>query len=271
MENLEKISINLLKSTYFDQDMNKYIELWKEIKKDENILNQAIELKRAEDGTQTVQYPIIAEAMLLNYDNVNKKYYNKLINLIFSNISVARTFVAGKEKNPASFLILALWNKDLKLTKEQKDFAETEALKRIQEQKIQQDPVSKELNIDPFKTALVHGTDPYDIKYYLLTNPNWTHLDKIDLADKFWQSDKEFQEYLEQLEDSILKKISTKERRISKDMLKDIALSYNYYDIVDLMQNETEAKKVFDDLALLRELKEIELIRAAKKNIWWKI
>lgn len=271
MVNLNTISYEILKSSHLDRDIIKYQKLWNRIKYDCNVLGMAIKTEKDSNNQEMLKYPAIAEAMLVNYNDVDANSYNKLINIIFSNHTIARTYIDGKEKGCFSFLLIALFNDKLKLTADQKEFAVTEALKRIQEERIQESPLVRELNIDVSKTALVHGITPYDIRYYILKNNNWTFQEKSTLVDKFWKSEIEFREYIELLESEIINKLSNKNKRLSENIIQNVIYAYDYYDLLEITNDEILAKELLKEIAFCNMLHELLKIEEIKNTIWWKL
>ncbi len=269
MANIKTINFELFKSIHLDGDGIKYLKLWNQIKYDRSILKEAISVEKGKNNQDYIKYPVIAESMLINSTDVDQTSYDELIELVFSNSAVARTYIDGKKKGCFSFLLIALWNKKLELTKEQKGFAVIEAIKKIQEDIIQEYPYAKELNIDLSKTAIVHGISPYDLRYYILKNDNWTYLEKVDLISKFWKTDEEFKEYIETLENEILSKIGNSGRRFSDNILQNIIYAYSYYDLLEITNNEALTKELLKEIVFCRHLHDLLHLKKAKEKVWW--
>lgn len=69
--------------------------------------------------------------MLMNYNFVDEVAYKKLISSIYTNKDIARIVINGASNGGYSFLLMSLWNHNLKLTEEQKAFAVNEAMNKI--------------------------------------------------------------------------------------------------------------------------------------------
>ena len=73
----------------------------------------------------------ICDSMLIDYNSVDEVAYNNLINSIYTNTDIARIVMNGASNGGYSFLLMSLWNHNLKLTEEQKTFAVNEAMNKI--------------------------------------------------------------------------------------------------------------------------------------------
>lgn len=69
--------------------------------------------------------------MLIDYEEVDDVAYNNLIKSIYSNTDIARIVIDGAQNGGYSFLLMSLWNHNLKLSEEQKKFAVDEAMNKI--------------------------------------------------------------------------------------------------------------------------------------------
>ena len=165
--------------------------------------------------------------------------YNNLVNSIYTNTDIARIVVDGASNGGFSFLLMSLWNHNLKLTEEQKAFAVNEAMNKIGTTRWQQskEAFSKKLddmgisddnttfiNIDgcinpigqksgsqymnyifsTLSSTQAHGVGEFDIRYHILRNPNWSLDEKQKLIMDFWCDDETYDEYLEQWEWGII-------------------------------------------------------------------
>lgn len=166
MKNIKTLEKELYLSLYGLPQIGNAKEIWLEIKHDHQILIQASELQMDKWKRDYILVgQTICESMLYDYDNLDAKAYEKLINLVFSNTYVARLTIGESERSGFSFLLLSL---NLKLTEEQKVFAEREAMYKFNI------PFSKKLSVeehDKFKVenavAQVHGQDYFDIRYHI--------------------------------------------------------------------------------------------------------
>ena len=157
-----------------------YRDLWNNIKSNRRALEWATEIFITKWGETHVNAQNICYEILENYDNVDIDIYNDLVNKIYSDENIAR-IVTYKDIRCSfsSFLTKTLQNLSLPLTKEQKEYAVSEALTS--------------------KTA-AHTTygNKFDIRYWILRNYNWTNAEKEDLVLKFYPKADDYEEALEQ-------------------------------------------------------------------------
>ncbi len=176
MKNYELIEDKLYKSIYNVPKIGNAIDIWNEIKDNKDILYWAISC-----NDNSVNGLTICQCILLDYKNVCKNVYYQLINLIYSNKDVARS-VVGQQDNNYSCLMMSLWNPKLRLNEDQKEFAVEEAINGDDE----------------------FSYNAYDIKYWILRNPNWSLTEKQKLINDFWYDEKEYSEMLEEWEWNII-------------------------------------------------------------------
>lgn len=209
---------------------------WTQIKSNPEVLREAVKVRRNKwNNGALVKGLNISDAMLIDYKDVDQVAYSELIKSIYTNTDIARLVMDGASNGGYSFLVMSLWNHSLRLTKEQKAFAVDEAMNKIgtTRYKKQRDEYSKKLDeqgiTDDITTTIdidgcvnpigakakneyfnytctmmsdtqAHGTAPYDIRYHILRNPNWTLEEKQKLIMDFWCDDETYDEYLEQWE-----------------------------------------------------------------------
>ena len=100
--------------------------LWENIKKNKEILKHSIKKTQYD----TVSCMAICQYILIDYENVDENIYQELINLIYSNVDIARTVLSDSKYEGYSYLMLSLFNNNLKLTEAQKKFAVREAMNK---------------------------------------------------------------------------------------------------------------------------------------------
>ena len=129
---IDLIDNKLYKATYITKDRKEQEKLWKEIRNNKEILKEAIKVTRNKMKQRDILKGMtIANNMLFDYKNVDKQIYNKLIDTIYKNKDIARLVMDGYSNGGYSFLLISLFNYDLKLTQSQKDFAVEEAMNKI--------------------------------------------------------------------------------------------------------------------------------------------
>lgn len=236
MVDIEKLDDVLYKSIYVRPRTGDYNEIWSRIKSNPEVLREAVQVKRDKfDEHDIVKGLTICDSILIDYNSVDKVAYNNLINSIYTNIDIARIVMDGASNGGYSFLLMSLWNHNLKLTEEQKTFAVNEAMNKIGTTRWQQmeEEFSKKLDdkgisddntafididgcINPIgqksglkymnykfsalSTTQAHGTGEFDIRYQILRNPNWSLDEKQKLIMNFWSNEEAYAECLEHWE-----------------------------------------------------------------------
>ena len=132
MVDVEKYDNELYKSIYGNPRVGNYDEIWNKIKNNSEILREAVQVIRDKfDENDIVKGLTICDSVLLDYENVDEVAYKNLINSIYTNKDIARIVMDGASNGGFSFLLMSLWNHNLKLTEEQKSFAVDEAMNKI--------------------------------------------------------------------------------------------------------------------------------------------
>lgn len=240
MKNIEELENDLYIAKYAEPNMDDATTIWNEIKKNPEVLREAVKVRRNKwNNGDLVNCLTISDAMLIDYKDVDQVAYSELIKSIYTNTDIARLVLDGASNGGYSFLLMSLWNHDLKLNEEQKAFAVNEAMNKIgtTRYKKQSDEYSENLEkqgiTDDITTTIdiggctnpigakakneyfnytfatlsdtqAHGTGAFDIRYHILRNPNWTLEEKQKLIMDFWYDDETYDEYLEQWEWSVV-------------------------------------------------------------------
>lgn len=205
MKNVREIDNELYNSIYGLPRKGNVISIWNNIKKDDELLMDAISIEKDKFGERDIVRGItICDYMLLNYQDVKQEIYQKLIDTIYSNPDVARIVLDGPSNGGYSYLLMTLWNNDLVLTEEQKKFAVNEAMNKIVTIKYQKEELFSNKLDEIGSDTQAHGVLPFDIRYYILRNSNWTVLEKAKLVYDFFEDSKNYDEVLEQWEWDII-------------------------------------------------------------------
>lgn len=287
MEEFERIDDNLYKAKYILNNAKVVSEIWNDIKHNIQLLEWAIKLTKAKFGQRDLVNGVsICENILINYNEIDRNIYDELIKLIYSNEQIARIVLDGASNGGFSFLLMSLWNQELKLTDEQKKFAEKEAMFKIgtkfwhqQSEKFSHeldkmgitDDITVSIDIDGCNNPIgqkskaqymdylfsnlsdnqAHGIGDYDIRYHILNNPNWTIEEKQKLVFDFWADEEEYDEHLEQWEWGIINDAQINFE--DSPLLEKSELSYyKYDDILDVFSNELIAKKIWKEILFCR-------------------
>ena len=224
-----------------------YESLWHQKSLDKKSLNEAINVNYdSKTKTFKLNGPIIANSILINYANVSKEIYEKLVNAIYTYPDIARTVIDGVSNDNWSFLLMTLINPNLVLTAEQKAFAVREAI----------DKVTTKSNDDEKLSPKAHGQGYFDIRYFILRNSNWSIEEKEMLIKSFYPNIHEYSKALERWKLAILIGYLNKNGITSKEEIElaklncDEIISSLYEDknTSDVIKSEIEFCKIMSEL-----------------------
>ena len=300
MKDIYKIENELYKATYGIPVEGNKKEIWENIKSKKDILMEAVKVKRNKwNNGDIVNGLTICDLMLSDYENVDVEAYSVLVNNIYNNQDIARIVMNGYANGGFSFLLMTLFNHELKLSEEQKSFAVNEAMnkigtiknkkekedyiKKLENQKITDD-IETTVDIDGYITKIgartknmyfnhvfnmlsttqAHGIGAFDIRYHILRNPNWTKEEKQKLIMDFWYDDKTYEEYLQEWEWSVVNDVV--DYIDDDEPLLDITNIYEYS--YDMLYNIYEDKKIVDNVwNEIQFCKQMHKIRPAKYEL----
>lgn len=290
--NIEKIDDKLYKLIYIEKNPEKYIEYWKIIRINNYILSEAIKLcKDKFEEYDTVKATTICERILLDCKNIDESIYQELINLIYSNKDIARTVVDGYANGGFSYLLLSLYNPNLKLSEEQKRFAVEEAMNKIGTVKYKQieeeysnfikannitdddvdyitidgmvNPIGRRTKLEFFHSMLgslsktqAHGLGNFDIRYHILKNSNWTKEEKKKLVYDFYADDEDYLDTIEAFEWNIINDNDNR-KGIGCILERDYLYDYKYEDLTKLFKNIKTINRLWNEIEFCRFLKEV--------------
>lgn len=290
MEGIEKLDNELYGATYGHPRVGDYEEIWAKIKSNPEILREAVKIKRNKwDNGDTVKGVVISDVMLVDYENVDPVAYKELINSIYTNTDIARIVIDGASNGGFSFLLMSLWNHNLELTEEQKSFAVNEAMNKsgTTRWKQQREAFSNKLDsmginndtttfiniggcINPIgqkacseymnnkfaslSSTQAHGTEEFDIRYWILRNPNWTIEEKQKLIMDFWYDAEDYDETLEQWEWGIINDdVNYKEDSFS--FLDKVELYYYDYDeLLKFYGDKETTDRIWEEIQFCRQM-----------------
>ncbi len=176
---------------------------WKKIRKNNDILQEAIKSKKDASGKDVFVAPTICDFLLSEYMITPKEIYTKIVNKIYNNPDLAR-FSLDIEGERDTFLLMTLWNDNIDLTEEQKAFAVSEAMNQYGTVKyfklkdrfmtlINESGLLGEYKINSMEISynnnFKHGETTDDIRYYILRNHNWSIEEKRNLLLDFYMED----------------------------------------------------------------------------------
>lgn len=301
MQNFRQIEDELYISIYGIPKKGDSNQIWNSIKFNDEILAEAIGVEKDKFGQRDlVKGLAICDCMLIDYESVNQEIYQKLVNLIYSNTDIARIVLDGASNGGYSYLLMTLWNPNLKLTEEQKQFAVSEAMNQLGTTKYEQrqEEFSKKLDdmgitddevvmvemdecgLQPCgrKTAneymnfmfstlsdtQAHGTSPFDIRYQILRNSNWTLEEKQKLVYDFWTDDETYDEYLEQWEWGIINDEANYKGESLSQLDKAELYEYTYQTLLDFYGDELTTDNIWNEINFCRTM---HLLRPQKWEI----
>lgn len=292
MLDIENLDDELYKSIYGISKVGNYNEIWSKIKSNPEVLKEAVQIKRDKfDENDIVKGLTICDAMLKDYNSVDKIAYNNLINAIYTNTDIARIVMDGYSNGGYSFLLMSLWNHNLKLNEAQKAFAVNEAMNKIGTTRWQksEEEYSKQLDdigISDYNTTLInidgcinpigqksgskymnyvfstlnktqaHGTGEFDIRYHILRNPNWSLDEKEKLIMDFWYDDETYDEYLEQWEWAIINDIANyKDNTILFE--KSNLYEYSYETLLNYFEDKEITDRIWDEIQFCKQMHQL--------------
>lgn len=201
--------------------------VWNLLKDKQEVLEWAIQTEKYK-GRDVFCGTTICDYILRDYENTNQEIYTKLAKQVLSNVDLIHRGPGG-----VSFLYLVVSNKDFPLTEKEKETVLSEAMKMYRTTMWKQTELEfekrlEEKGFDDNKTVVAefggqsqpvgaksfwqymyavygashlnHGYTPYDIRYRILKNNNWSKEEKAKFINDFWAEQDEYDDVLEQLE-----------------------------------------------------------------------
>ena len=307
MEKFRKIEDKLYYSKYCDKKNGNSNEIWNSIKNNKEILEWAIKPRKDKFGKiDLVNGLAICENMLIDYSNVDSELYQKLIKLIYSNKQIARIVLDGYGNGGYSYLLMSLWNSSLTLTDEQKAFAVDEAMNKIGtvRYEIIMDEYSKQLDekgitdeqtiyidfgsfINPIgakagnmyianlfsslSDSQAHGLGDFDIRYWILRNPNWSLEEKQKLVIDFWPNDEDYDESLEQWEWGIVNDYANYNEKLMPLFDKDKLYEYSYDILLNYYGNKETTDRIWEEIQFCKQMHQLRPQQWELKSIQTKV
>ena len=290
MEEYERYDNELYISKYGIPIIGSLTEIWNKIKENKELLSWAIKSKKDKYGERDLVNGLaICDSILVDYENVDSDIYKELVDLIYSNEQIARIVLDGYSNGGFSYLLMTLWNPNLILTEEQKLFAVNEAMNKIGTVRYQKvmDEYSKKLDekgitdeqtlfvefgdsINPIgaKTGKMymarlfkllsdtqaHGNGVFDIRYWILRNPNWSTGEKQKLIMDFWYDDEDFDDTLEQWEWEIANDSANYRGEALTIFDKSEMYEYSYDDLLEFYEDKKTADRVWKEINFCKQM-----------------
>lgn len=293
MEDFRKIENRLYYSKYCDKKVGNPEEIWSSIKNNKELLEWAIKPTKDKFGKRDLVNGLtICEDILINYDSIDKEIYQKLVNLIYSNKQIARILLDGYSNGADSYLLMTLWNPDLKLTDEQKAFAVDEAMNKVgtvryknamnqysnqldekgitDEQTIYTEfdgsvnPVGAKTGsmymahlFSSLSDTQVHGSGNFDIRYWIIRNPNWSLEEKQKLINDFWPDNEDYDETLEQWEWSIVNDGANYKGNPLPLFDKDELYEYSYDVLLKFYGDKETTNRIWEEIQFCKQMHQL--------------
>ncbi len=293
MLDIEKLDNELYGACYRIPKKENAEEIWNKIKNNKEILREAVKVIRNKwNNGDLVKGLTICEAMLIDYGNVDQIAYNQLIQAIYTNSDIARIVLDGASNGGFSYLLMSLWNHNIKLTEEQKAFAVDEAMnkigtiksqkakkeyiKKLEEQGITND-ITTMIDIDGYinpigaksknvyfydtlnmlDTTQAHGTGEFDIRYQILRNPNWTVEEKQKLIMDFWADDETYDETLEQWEWGVANDSANYKGEVLPQFDKFEMYEYSYEELLQFYGDKKTTDRIWEEIQFCKQMHQL--------------
>lgn len=290
MKKIDVLENELYGCIYTIPRLKNYDKIWSKISSDKEILKEAITITRDKfDENDTVVAPTICYSILFDYEQVDKEIYEDLVRSIYSNRDIARIVMDGASNGGNSFLLMTLWNQNLKLTEEQKAFAVDEAMNKIGTVRYQnnRDEYNKALknkgisdkmtiNIPDtnipigletyymrinylaslLSTTQAHGTGEFDIRFWILRNPNWSNLEKEKLVHDFWYDEEDFKTCLIEWKSAIINDpVNFKDSEFLFETFDIYECTYQM--LLEFYKDKETADRIYDEIEFCKTMRKL--------------
>lgn len=206
--------------------------MWKEIKKNKELLKWAIGVYKEKWNNDFLRATTICEFILSNYDSIDKEIYDELVKVIYTYTDIARC----KTPSNFSYLEMTLWNPNLKLTNEQKQYV-----------------------LDEFRSqaSYTNGTYEFGLRYWILRNSNWTEDEKYKLVYEFYDDEESYQDIFESWEYDILNSDSLNQQSFCSSIDLDYIYDYTDEQLMKLCRSEDNFKEIKELIEFCRLMKKL--------------
>lgn len=290
MKKIDALDNELYGCVYGIPRKGNYNDIWSKISSDKEVLKEAIVITRDKfDERDTVVAPTICDSILFNHEEVDRDIYETLVKAIYSNRDIARTVMDGASNGGNSFLLMTLWNQNLKLTEEQKAFAVDEAMNKIGTVRYQnnRDEYNKALknkgindkmtiNIPDtnipigletyymrinylaslLSTTQAHGKGEFDIRFWILRNPNWSTNEKEKLVHDFWYDEEDFKSCLVEWESAIINDpVNFKDSEFLFETFDIYECTYQM--LLEFYKDKETADRIWDEIEFCKTMRKL--------------
>lgn len=300
MKKIDVLENELYGCIYTIPRLKNYDKIWSKISSDKEILKEAITITRDKfDERDTVVAPTICDSILFNHEEVDRDIYETLVKAIYSNRDIARTVMDGASNGGNSFLLMTLWNQNLKLTEEQKAFAVDEAMNKIGTVRYQnnRDEYNKALknkgindkmtiNIPDtnipigletyymrinylaslLSTTQAHGKGEFDIRFWILRNSNWSTSEKEKLVHDFWYDEEDFKTCLIEWESAIINDpVNFKDSEFLFETFDIYECTYQM--LLEFYNNKDIADRIWDEIEFCKTMRKLREVSNKKEFV----
>ena len=300
MKKIDALDNELYGCVYGIPRKGNYNDIWFKISSDKEVLKEAIVITRDKfDERDTVVAPTICDSILFNHEEVDRDIYETLVKAIYSNRDIARTVIDGASNGGNSFLLMTLWNQNLKLTEEQKAFAVDEAMNKIGTVRYQnnRDEYNKALknkgindkmtiNIPDtnipigletyymrinylaslLSTTQAHGKGEFDIRFWILRSPNWSINEKEKLVHDFWYDEEDFKTCLIEWESAIINDpVNFKDSEFLFETFDIYECTYQM--LLEFYNNKDIADRIWDEIEFCKTMRKLREVSNKKEFV----
>lgn len=300
MKKIDVLENELYGCIYTIPRFKNYDKIWSKISSDKEILKEAITITRDKfDERDTVVAPTICDSILFNHEEVDRDIYETLVKAIYSNRDIARTVMDGASNGGNSFLLMTLWNQNLKLTEEQKAFAVDEAMNKIGTVRYQnnRDEYNKALknkgindkmtiNIPDtnipigletyymrinylaslLSTTQAHGKGEFDIRFWILRNSNWSTSEKEKLVHDFWYDEEDFKTCLIEWESAIINDpVNFKDSEFLFETFDIYECTYQM--LLEFYKDKETADRIWDEIEFCKTMRKLREVSNKKEFV----
>lgn len=257
MNNIKKYDEELYRLAYESIIEQNYKIFWSEIRKNKDLLKEAIKVNINDNGIETLNAITICDFILKDYKNIDKEIYNKLVNIILNNRNISRTKINNRSAANKTFLLRVINNKNNIIENKEKELCVSEATNTV--------AIKRQNKIE--KISEIHGMGTFDIRYYILKNPNWSINEKRKLLRKFY-SYEEWERTLKEFELAVIYNNANFKGNPFSLLTIDSLYNYSYDELLNFYNNKEITNYIWNEIEfckLMHKLRPIEEKQNTKK------
>lgn len=256
MNNIKRYDDKLYKLAYEGIMQQNYKIFWSEIRKNKDLLKEAIKVNVDEDGKETLNAITICDFILKDYKNIDNEIYNKLVKLILNNKNISRLKTSNKGVTNKSFLLRVINNKNNKINTQEKELCISEAANTIS--------IKRQKKIERINE--IHGIGTFDIRYYILKNPNWSINEKRKLLRKFYNKE-EWERTLKEFELAVIYNNANFKGNPFSLLTIDSLYKYNYEELLNFYNNKEIANYIWNEIQFCKLMHKLRPIEEKNKSL----